>query len=120
MADNVKLLAADLSDLRHDVLEAYTGAEALEIAKKERPDCILLDVMMPGLETCRRLKTDLELASIPVIVISAKDGNDDIIRGLNVDANDFITKPIDREIVAARVAAALRTKTAYDRLIGST
>ena len=100
--DNVKLLAYELSDHGHEVLTAIDGLQALEMAGSERPDVILLDIMMPGIdgiEVCRRLKADAGLRPVPVILISALERQDDVVRGLDAGAHDYITKPFNDRIV---------------------
>ena len=117
--DNVKLLSYELEDHGHEVLVASGGVMALSLARDERPDVILLDVMMPdmdGIETCRRLKQDPETESIPVIMVSARGQEDDVMRGLEAGAQDYVTKPFNSQIVAARVRTAVRSKAAHDEL----
>ena len=116
---NVKLLAYDLVDQGYDVLTASNGQQAIELSATERPDVILLDVMMPGMdgiETCRRLKADEELRSIPVIMVSAMHCEKDVVRGLDAGAQDYIGKPYSFAMVAARVRSAVRTKTDHDTI----
>ncbi len=117
--DNVKLLGYDLEDEGHEVLAAYSGKQALELADQERPDVIMLDIMMPemdGLEVCRRLKDNPELAPIPVIIVTAKDLDDDVIKGLDAGAHDYVVKPYNFRKVMARVRSAIRVKTAHDKV----
>ena len=117
--DNVKLLAYDLADEGYEVLSAYNGQQALALAKKEKPDVILLDIMMPemdGIEVCRCLKADQELRAIPVILVSAKGAAEEIIEGLDAGAQDYVAKPFSFPIVAARVRSAIRIKTAHDTI----
>jgi len=116
---NVRLLEAKLTLEYYEVLTAMDGATALEIAAAERPDIILLDVMMPGMdgfETCRRLKADPVTRHIPVVLVTALDGREDKIRGLGVGADDFVTKPIDDVILFARVKSLVRLKAVMDEL----
>ena len=116
---NVRLLEAKLTLEYYDVLTCSDGATALEIAASERPDIILLDVMMPGMdgfETCRRLKADPVTRHIPVVLVTALDGRDDKIRGLDAGADDFVTKPIDDVILFARVRSLVRLKAVMDEL----
>jgi len=104
--DNIDVLA---NILRGDytVKIALNGEKALQIADSDpAPDLILLDIMMPGIdgyEVCRRLKADVATASIPVIFISAMEGEQDQKRGYDLGAVDFITKPIDPDAVEASV-----------------
>ena len=116
---NVRLLEAKLTIEYYEVLTAMDGASALEIAAAERPDIILLDVMMPGMdgfETCRRLKADPVTRHIPVVLVTALDGREDKIKGLGVGADDFVTKPIDDVILFARVKSLVRLKAVMDEL----
>ncbi|MDI6624642.1 MAG: PleD family two-component system response regulator [Brevundimonas sp.] len=116
---NVRLLEAKLTLEYYEVLTAMDGATALEIASAERPDIILLDVMMPGMdgfETCRRLKADPVTRHIPVVLVTALDGREDKIKGLGVGADDFVTKPIDDVILFARVKSLVRLKAVMDEL----
>jgi two-component system cell cycle response regulator len=116
---NVRLLEAKLTLEYYEVLTAGDGATALQIASDERPDIILLDVMMPGMdgfETCRRLKADPVTRHIPVVLVTALDGREDKIKGLESGADDFVTKPIDDVILFARVRSLLRLKSVMDEL----
>jgi two-component system cell cycle response regulator len=116
---NVRLLEAKLTLEYYEVLTACDGATALRIAADERPDIILLDVMMPGMdgfETCRRLKADPVTRHIPVVLVTALDGREDKIKGLEAGADDFVTKPIDDVILFARVRSLLRLKSVMDEL----
>lgn len=90
---------------------AESGEEALELCESEKPDLILLDVMLPGIdgvETCRRLKDNPESRSIPVIMLSAKSQGQDKIEGLQGGADDYVTKPFSLEELFLRIRAALR------------
>lgn len=116
---NVRLLEAKLTLEYYEVLTACDGATALRIAADERPDIILLDVMMPGMdgfETCRRLKADPVTRHIPVVLVTALDGREDKIKGLDAGADDFVTKPIDDVILFARVKSLVRLKSVMDEL----
>ena len=116
---NVRLLEAKLTIEYFDVLTCNDGATALDIAMGEQPDIILLDVMMPGMdgfETCRRLKADAATRHIPVVLVTALDGREDRIRGLDAGADDFITKPLDDVILFARVRSLIRLKQVTDEL----
>ncbi|WP_428154766.1 PleD family two-component system response regulator [Brevundimonas sp.] len=116
---NVRLLEAKLTIEYYDVLSCNDGASALAIAAEHQPDLILLDVMMPGMdgfETCRRLKAQAETRHIPVVLVTALDGRQDRIRGLEAGADDFLTKPIDDVILFARVKSLTRLKHVMDEL----
>lgn len=91
--------------------EAQDGESALALAKNIRPDLILLDLMLPGIDglsVCRQLKTNDELCHIPVIMLTAKSEESDIVLGLEMGANDYVTKPFSRKVLVARVRAQLR------------
>jgi len=116
---NVRLLEAKLTLEYYDVVSCHDGATALKLAAAERPDIILLDVMMPGMdgfETCRRLKADPETRHIPVVLVTALDGREDRIRGLEAGADDFVTKPLDDVVLFARVRSLTRLKLIMDEL----
>ncbi len=94
-----------------EILVAYNGRECLNIVKKDLPDLILLDIMMPemdGIETCQHLKANAATEAIPIIFITAKTSKEDKLEGLNAGAVDYITKPIDLDETLARVRTQLR------------
>lgn len=108
---NVQLLKRKLEREGIRVTAAYNGLEALALVKNEKPDLILLDVMMPdmdGIEVCQRLQADEQTRSIPIIFITARSSKEGKIEGLNVGAVDYITKPIDLDETLARVQTQLR------------
>src|SRR5580704_11818334 len=116
---NIRLLQAKLQAEYYDVLTAYDGQSALSIAARERPDLVLLDVMMPGMdgfETCRRLKDDIATRHIPVVLVTALDGRGDRITGLEAGADEFLNKPIDDIMLFARVKSLTRLKLVIDEL----
>ena len=118
--DNVRLLSYELEDQGYEVLTACSGDEALEVVRSERPDAVLLDVMMPppdGIEVCRRLKQDPDFEPIPVILVTAKDLDDEVIKGLDAGAHDYITKPFNASVLAARLRSALRAKESHDAFV---
>jgi len=103
---NLQLLSRTLESLGGKLLFAKNGESALAIAQKARPDLILLDIMMPGIdgfEVCRRLKADSGTRNIPVIFLSALDDTGDKVRGLQLGAVDYVAKPFQPEEVIARV-----------------
>jgi phosphoserine phosphatase RsbU/P len=107
---NLQVLVRTLSGSGHRILAARDGATALEIARKARPDLMLLDVMMPGLDgfdVCRRIKSERETRDTVVIFLSARGEVSDKLSGFELGAIDYITKPIQAEEVVARVAVHL-------------
>jgi two-component system cell cycle response regulator len=116
---NVRLLEAKLSAEYYEVITASDGPTALAMAASERPDIILLDVMMPGMDgfqVCRRLKDDVETRHVPVVLVTALDGRSDRVAGLEAGADDFLTKPIDDVMLMARVRSLTRLKAVIDEL----
>jgi two-component system sensor histidine kinase/response regulator len=108
---NVQLLKRKLEREGIRVTAAYNGLEALEFVKKDKPDLILLDVMMPdmdGIEVCQRLQASENTRGIPVIFITARTTKESKLEGLGVGAVDYITKPIDLDETLARVQTQLR------------
>ena len=118
--DNRRLLAHLVKGQGYEASVAFSGRQALELAAAERPDVILLDVMMPGMdgiEVCRRLKADEDLRNIPVILVTAKDADEDVVRGLDAGADDYVAKPFNRKVLAARLRSAIRLKQSCDAVI---
>lgn len=116
---NVRLLEARLSAEYYEVLTASSGPEALAICQSGDVDIILLDVMMPGMdgfEVCSRLKADRKTSHIPVLMVTALDQPSDRVHGLEVGADDFLTKPVDDVQLMARVKSLVRLKALTDEL----
>ncbi|MGE0847095.1 MAG: PleD family two-component system response regulator [Flavobacteriaceae bacterium] len=116
---NVKLLQARLTAEYFEVEIARNGFEALDIAQKSLCDIVLLDVMMPGMdgfEVCQRLKADPRTLHIPVVIVTALDQPGDRVRGLEVGADDFLTKPVSDTQLMARVRSLVRLKMLTDEL----
>lgn len=117
--DNVALVQDLLSVEGYAVIPAYDGQEALLKIRSVLPDVVLLDINMPrmdGYETCRQLKEDPATADIPVLMLTALAQPDDRVKGLQLGAEDYLTKPFDYRELVARVRARLRTKQAADEL----
>ncbi len=116
--NNRAILAARLGAQGYSTTEASDGAEALEAVRRDAPDLILLDVMMPridGLEACRRLKSDPSLGFVPVILVTARADSKDVVAGLEAGADEYLTKPVDQQALVARVRSMLRVKELHDR-----
>ena len=113
---NVKLLDAVLAPRGYTVLAAGSGEEGLALIEAERPDLILLDILMPGMdgyETCRRVREDPATAYLPVIMITAS-GAAEKLKALEAGADDFVAKPFDQAELLARVRSLLRVKEYHD------
>jgi two-component system, cell cycle response regulator len=116
---NVRLLEAKLSAEYFEVVTAMNGLDALESVQRSKPDIILLDVMMPGLdgiEVCKRIKADASTQHIPVIMVTALDQPEDKIRGLEAGADDFLTKPVNDISLFCRIKSLVRLKMLTDEL----
>jgi two-component system cell cycle response regulator len=116
---NVKLLEAKLRAEYFDVITASSGREAVDRAKAEQPDIVLLDVMMPGMdgfEACRIMKAAPETAHIPIVMVTALDQQADRVAGLEAGADDFLTKPVEDVALFARVRSLTRLKMMTDEL----
>ncbi|HVP09599.1 MAG TPA: response regulator [Phycisphaerae bacterium] len=127
-----KILVVDDNVQNRELLEAYMeelegvrtiaasdGRQALALVESEKPDLILLDIMMPkmsGYEVCKKLKADPATKDIPVIMITALHETGDIERAVEVGTNDFITKPVNRLDLLARVRTLLRVRQVQDQL----
>src|SRR5262245_42098821 len=116
---NVRLLEAKLSAEYFDVVTAMNGADALESVQRSRPDIVLLDVMMPGIdgiEVCRRIKSNPQTQHIPVVMVTALDQPEDRVKGLEAGADDFLTKPVNDLALFCRVKSLVRLKMLTDEL----
>ncbi|QLC49193.1 response regulator [Methanolobus zinderi] len=109
--DALTALRVALESEGYNVVVALDGFEGLEKAKTENPDAILLDIMMPGMdgfEVCKRLKSDPSTRHIPVIMLTAKGETDDKVEGLELGADDYVTKPFNLKELKARIRTVLR------------
>ena len=110
----IALMAAGFEN----VVPAVDGKQGLALAKKELPDLILLDLMLPkldGLSVCRALREDEATRKIPIIMLTAKSEESDIVLGLELGANDYITKPFSNKVLIARIRAQLRSREQRSR-----
>jgi DNA-binding response OmpR family regulator len=111
----VKLLDYNLTKAGYLVLSAKDGENGLAAARKHAPDAVILDVMMPGLdgwEVCKRLRQDASTSAIPLLMLTAKSEEGDRVLGLELGADDYVTKPFGTRELRARVKALLRRATA--------
>jgi serine phosphatase RsbU (regulator of sigma subunit) len=114
---NIDYLQQELEGPEFETLTAANGNEALERVQADRPDLILLDIMMPlmdGFEVLRHLKADAALRSIPVIVISAASDMASVVRGIQLGAEDFLPKPFEPTLLHARISSSLEKKRLHD------
>jgi putative two-component system response regulator len=118
-AANRELIEACLAEVDCTIRMAEDGPAALRMIASASPDLILLDVQMPGMdgyEVCRRVKANSANRLIPVVMITALDRTDDRVKALDAGADDFMSKPVERAELVARVRSALRLKSVYDSL----
>ncbi|HOW43494.1 MAG TPA: response regulator transcription factor [Candidatus Omnitrophota bacterium] len=117
--DIVKMLEYNLKKEGFKTLSAHDGEDALESAGREHPDLIILDLMLPGmdgLEVCKTLKGNRTTASIPIIMLTAKSQESDKVVGLELGADDYVTKPFSPRELIARIKAVLRRIKEKDKL----
>ncbi len=110
----LELISYNLGKEGYTVQTVTSGEQALRAVKQQPTDLVLLDIMLPGidgLEVCKSLKADEETRSVPIIMLTAKSEEADIVTGLELGADDYITKPFSRRVLLARVKAVLRRST---------
>lgn len=115
--DNLDIFRTRLAVHNYEVLTAVDGEEALSVAREKKPDLVLLDIMMPkmdGIDVCRQLKADPSLPFMPIIMITAKTGAQDVVTALDAGADEYLTKPVDHGALVARVKSMLRIKALTD------
>ena len=106
-----ELISFNLANEGHQVFEANDGEVGIDKARNNKPDLILLDLMLPGiqgLDVCRIIKSDQETKEIPIIMVTALGQEEDIVKGLETGADDYITKPFSIKVLIARVNAVLK------------
>jgi adenylate cyclase len=114
---NVKVLQTRLVADGYEVVTAGDGEEGLAVARRDKPDLILLDVMMPkldGFEVCRRLRADAGFPFTPIILVTAMADSKDVVAGLEAGGDEYLTKPVDHAALSARVRSMLRIKRLHD------
>jgi CheY-like chemotaxis protein/ligand-binding sensor domain-containing protein/AraC-like DNA-binding protein/signal transduction histidine kinase len=116
---DIRLYLKVLLSSRYNVLLAENGQEGIHVARKEQPDLILTDIMMPvmdGLECCRILKEDLKTCHIPVIMLTALTSDDDVMRGLETGADDYILKPFNPDILRSKIKNLVQSRVDLKRI----
>lgn len=120
-SSNIKVLQALLASSRYQILVAYNGASALELIGTHRDlSLVLLDVMMPGIsgyEVCRRIRSEIPIYKLPVLLLTVRNTPADITAGLEAGANDFLVKPFDGKELMARVQTLLQLKEAVEQAV---
>ena len=109
--DIVEMIGYNLKEEGYEVISAFDGEKGIELARREKPDLIILDIMLPvldGFEVCRTLKQQQSTAQIPIIILSAKSRETDKVVGLELGADDYMTKPFSPRELTARIKAVLR------------
>ena len=117
--DIVKMLEYNLKKEGFKTLAVRNGEAAIDTAKSEHPELVILDLMLPGidgLEVCRTLKADSKTSSIPIIMLTAKSQESDKVVGLELGADDYMTKPFSPRELIARIKAVLRRGKEADKL----
>jgi two-component system, OmpR family, alkaline phosphatase synthesis response regulator PhoP len=120
--DVVNLISIKLRQEGYQVIPAYNGEDAIILTKMERPDLIILDVMLPGiegLEVCKHIRARPQYSNIPIIMLSAKTSEIDRILGLEMGANDYITKPFSVRELISRIRVWLRRKHEPQNNVGN-
>lgn len=111
--DILELLEYHLAREGYTVSKAMNGEDALDAIPRQQPDLVLLDLMLPGvdgLEVCRLLRNDPAATAIPIVMVTAKGEESDVITGLELGADDYVTKPFSMKVLIARVRTVLRRK----------
>ncbi|BBM83756.1 response regulator [Candidatus Uabimicrobium amorphum] len=119
--DILELITYNLTKNGFEVNGVTSGEQALKIARSNWPDLVVLDLMLPGVEgldVCRLMKGDAKTKNIPIVIVTAKAEEADIVTGLELGADDYITKPFSPRVLVARVKAVLRRNEAQDEESG--
>lgn len=103
---NILLLKAILTREKYNVISASGGKEAIDIIEKTPPDIVLLDIMMPGMngfDVCTYVRKELKMSDLPIILLTALNSNEDVVKGFQVEANDFVSKPFNNDVLLMRI-----------------
>ncbi len=112
--DISELIAYNLEREGYDIACLYDGSQVVEFVRKRKPELIILDLMLPevdGIDICRTLKSDVDTKHIPIIMLTAKSEEADVVVGLQMGADDYIPKPFSPKVLAARIKAIIRRMT---------
>ncbi len=112
-ADILELIRYNLARAGHRVTGVQSGAAALAVARADHPDLVVLDWMLPdmdGIAICKQLRDDATLADVPIMMVTAKGADPDVITGLTAGADDYVSKPFTPQVLVARAAALLRRR----------
>ena len=112
-----RMIRMNLEHDGYDVIDAATGQQALDMVRSRMPNLVILDVMMPGLDGYETLSILREISQVPVIMLTAKSEEEDRIRGLELGADDYVTKPFSPRELMSRVKAVLRRRKAALRAL---
>ncbi len=119
--DIAEVIEYNLAREGYKVFLAYNGLEGLETVKRERPEVVLLDLMLPeldGIEVCRQIRENPMTRSLPIIMVTAKGEESDVVLGLELGADDYVTKPFSPRELIARIKAVLRRRSGRDQWSG--
>jgi len=111
--DILELIRYNLEKAGHAVIPATTGEDGLARARQSPPDLVVLDLMLPGMDglaVCRALKREPATARVPVLMVTARGTESDVVNGLNLGADDYVVKPFSPAVLVARVGALLRRR----------
>ncbi len=111
--DILELVTLNLTREGWRVIGATTGEEGLEAAREEAPDLVVLDLMLPGidgLEVCKALRADARTRAVPIVILTAKGEESDVVQGLEFGADDYVTKPFSPKVLVARIRSVMRRK----------
>ncbi|MBU1240044.1 response regulator [Myxococcota bacterium] len=117
MPTNLRLISGILGEENYQMFFAHDGEMALSMTRELKPDLILMDIVMPkmnGIEVCMEIKKDKKLKHIPIIFLTAKDSDDDVIEGFEAGAVDYVTKPFNGVVLRARVNTHVELKLTRD------
>ncbi len=112
--DILELITYNLGKEGYEIKTATSGEEGLKTARSKVPDLVVLDLMLPGvdgLEVCKLLKNDPKTRQIPIVMVTAKGEESDVVTGLELGADDYVTKPFSPKVLVARIRAVLRRRT---------